>query len=187
MTRAYTYSWLAGLLFASLGVSSCTSSESSAALEGSAKSDNTAAAGHAAAIAGASGGSAGASGSSASAGSASAAPMKDDGAVTWSNIFTFDFRSCQVSTCHGAGTAGVVMTNKDAAWESLVNVPSAPDRPCAMLNKQRVVPGNPDESLLYIKLDVNAPCGQQMPIGGQLSQKSRDRIKAWIEMGAMKD
>jgi cytochrome c5 len=113
--------------------------------------------------------------------------MTDDGAVTWSNIFTFELRSCQVSTCHGSGLAGVVMTNKDAAWDSLVNKPAAPDRMCAQLGKQRVVPGKPDESLMYLKLDVNAPCGQQMPPGGQLSQKARDRVKAWIEMGAEKD
>jgi hypothetical protein len=50
-----------------------------------------------------------------------------------------------------------------------------------------VVPGEPDNSLMWLKLAVDAPCGQQMPVGGQLSQKARDRIRAWIEMGAKND
>jgi cytochrome c5 len=119
--------------------------------------------------------------------SGAAAPAKDDGEPTWSNIFTYDFRSCRVVNCHGGGTAGVDMTSKDAAWDSLVHQPANPKGMCAQLGKERIVPGQPDESLLYLKLDINAPCGQQMPAGGQLSQKARDRIKTWIEMGAAKE
>ena len=118
----------------------------------------------------------------------STAPATDDGAVTWSNIFAFDFRGCQVSNCHGNGTAGVVMTSKDAAWDTLVNQPASPTNMCTQLGKQRVVPGKPEESLLFLKLDGDsAPCGQQMPPGGQLSRKARARVRAWIEMGANQD
>ena len=119
--------------------------------------------------------------------SASSAPMIDDGAPTWTNIFTFELRSCRVSTCHGSGAAGIDMSSSEAALDSLIDQPANPARECAKLGKQRVVPGQPDESLLYLKLDINAPCGQQMPVGGQLSRKARDRIKAWIEMGAKRD
>ena len=55
---------------------------------------------------------------------------------------------------------------------------------CAMLGKKRVVPHEPDESLLYLKLTVDAPCGQQMPPGGQLRDDAREQVRAWIEAGA---
>jgi hypothetical protein len=38
-----------------------------------------------------------------------------------------------------------------------------------------------------MKLDINAPCGQQMPVGGQLSDKAIARIHDWIAMGAKND
>jgi hypothetical protein len=113
----------------------------------------------------------------------------DDGMPTFTNIFTFDFRSCRVSTCHGMGLAGVLMATQDSAWTSLVNQPSSSSSQakCMALGKQRVVPNDPDNSLLYLKLDVNAPCGQQMPPGGQLSRVARERIRTWIAMGALND
>jgi hypothetical protein len=114
-------------------------------------------------------------------------PTMDDDMPTFTNIYTFDFRSCRVETCHGGGLAGLNMSSQDYAWNSLVNQPANPDRLCAMLGKQRVVPSDPDNSLLYLKLDINAPCGQQMPPGGQLARKARERIRTWIALGAKND
>jgi uncharacterized membrane protein len=46
-----------------------------------------------------------------------------------------------------------------------------------------VVKGNPDSSLIYLKI-TNPPCGSKMPQGGSLSQGEIDTIKNWILGGA---
>lgn len=111
-------------------------------------------------------------------------PTMDDGMPTFTNIYTFDFRSCRVMTCHGGGLAGLNMSSQDYAWSSLVDQPPNPERLCAQLGKKRVVPNDPDDSLLCLKLEDNAPCGQPMPPGGQLSRAARARIRMWIALGA---
>jgi hypothetical protein len=113
--------------------------------------------------------------------------MPDDHKPTWSGIYQYELRACRVDVCHGGGLAGINMATKQGAYDSLVDHASDPTRPCAMLGKKRVVPGDPMNSLLYIKLDINVTCGQQMPPGGQLSQAARDRIRDWIMMGAKND
>jgi hypothetical protein len=116
-----------------------------------------------------------------------AAPAMDDGLPTWTGIYAFSFKSCQVDICHGRNLVGVNMTSKDAAYESLVGQPANASSMCAMLGKMRVVPGDPDNSLLFLKLDINAPCGQQMPVGGQLAAKQIQRVREWIMLGAKND
>jgi hypothetical protein len=117
-----------------------------------------------------------------------AAGATDDGAPTWSGIYTYTFRSCRVDTCHGGGLVGVAFATKDGAYESLVNQPANAMSKCAMLGKQRVVPNDPDNSLLFLKLDTKGtPCGQQMPPGGQLPDKQIQRVRDWIMLGAKND
>ena len=118
---------------------------------------------------------------------AESAPPPDDGKPTWSGIFNHTFRSCKNPICHGQGLAGIDMTTQQAAYDSLVGHASDPTRPCATLGLKRVEPGKPDESLLWLKLDINAPCGQQMPPGGSLPQEVRDRVRDWIAQGAKND
>jgi len=117
-----------------------------------------------------------------------AAGASDDGAPTWSGIYTHAFRTCRVDTCHGGGLVGVAFATKDGAYASLVNQPANATSKCAMLGKQRVVPNDPDNSLLYLKLDTKGtPCGQQMPPGGQLADKQIQRVRDWIMLGAKND
>jgi hypothetical protein len=117
-----------------------------------------------------------------------AAGAADDGAPTWTGIYTYSFRSCRVDTCHGGGLVGLTFATKDGAYASLVNQPANAMSKCAMLGKQRVVPNDPDNSLLFLKLDTKAtPCGQQMPPGGQLAAKEIQRVHDWIAMGAKDD
>jgi hypothetical protein len=111
----------------------------------------------------------------------------DGGAPTWSSLYGKEFWSCSNPACHGAGLAGVNFATKEAAWATLVGQPSNPMYECAKLGKQRVVPGDPDNSLLYLKLDINSPCGQQMPPGGSLSDTARERVREWILNGAKND
>lgn len=133
-----------------------------------------------------SGGAAGSGSAGTTSGAAGASAM-NDGAPTWSSLYAKELWSCSDTACHGGGLAGVNFATKDAAWATLVGQPSNPMRECAKLGKQRVVPGEPDNSLLYLKLDINAPCGQQMPPGGALSDAARERVRQWIMMGAKND
>ena len=47
-----------------------------------------------------------------------------------------------------------------------------------------VVPGNPESSILYKKIDGSGAYGSNMPLGGSLSQSQIAIIKQWIEEGA---
>ena len=119
---------------------------------------------------------------------AAGAPAKDDGAPTFTGIYTFTFSLCRNETCHGKGLAGLNMASYDAAYSSLVDHDSYPMGQCGMIGKKRVVPNDPENSLLYLKLfGDSAPCGQQMPPGGQLPPAAIQRVKDWISMGAKKD
>jgi hypothetical protein len=111
----------------------------------------------------------------------------DDGAATWSGIYMFEFKTCRLDICHGGGTAKLFMATKEAAYSSLVDQPALAAGPCGKSNKLRVAPNDPDNSLLYLKLDQTAPCGQQMPAGGQLTQAARERVREWIMRGANDD
>lgn len=118
---------------------------------------------------------------------AMSAPPPDDGKPTWSGIYNHSFRSCRNAICHGKGVAGVDMTSQQSAYDSLVGHASDPTRECAKLGLNRVEPGEPEKSLMWLKLDINAPCGQQMPPGGTLPQAVVDRVHDWIAQGAKND
>jgi hypothetical protein len=82
--------------------------------------------------------------------------------------------ACSGSGCHGAGpVANVDFSSEQRAFDSLTT---------------RVVPGNPDASLLYIRLDptlCEAPECQTMPLGrASLSDEKLSLVRAWIERGA---
>ena len=111
----------------------------------------------------------------------------EPGPPTWSSLYDNELWSCSNPMCHGGGLAGVNFASKDAAWHSLIDQPANPKFDCAGLGKKRIVPGDPDNSLLILKLDINAPCGQQMPPGGTLSDKAVARVREWIELGAKND
>lgn len=99
-------------------------------------------------------------------------------------LYAQAFWSCTRSICHGGAVAGLDMSTPAAAHAGLVNQPAQPEGACAFTAMTRVVPFQPDQSLLIGKLQPSAPCGQQMPIGGLLSQEHRDAVRAWIAAGA---
>jgi len=109
------------------------------------------------------------------------------GPRSFTQLYANTFASCKVDFCHGSGRAGLDMSSRDAAYRTLVDRPSSPTAECATLGKKRVLPGDPDESLLYLKLDINAPCGQQMPPGGAVSDDARQLVRDWIAAGAPDD
>jgi hypothetical protein len=106
---------------------------------------------------------------------------------TFTHIYEKAFKTCRLQ-CHGMGFSMLDMSSRKAAYESLVDHDTNPkNEACAKLGLKRVKPGEPEQSLLYRKLDVKAPCGQQMPPGGQLPQELRDEVREWIANGAKDD
>lgn len=72
-----------------------------------------------------------------------------------------------------------------AAYAALVGQTSI-SRDCA--GKSLVVPGKPEESLLYTKLTAKPPCGARMPFGGgALPDAQIEMVRSWIAAGASDD
>jgi hypothetical protein len=86
--------------------------------------------------------------------------------------------------CHG-GSGGLFLI-QGQSYSNLVNV----NAQAGCTTKKRVLPGNPDESVLYIRVSSNTPdtqCGpnSRMPQGSpRLPQASIDLIRDWILQGA---
>lgn len=93
--------------------------------------------------------------------------------------------NCAISGCHdgtGSSLPGSMNLRAENAFSNIVGVSSV-EKPA--LN--RVEPGDPDNSYLVRKLeggpDIN---GSRMPFGRPpLSQSQIDRIREWIDKGAL--
>jgi hypothetical protein len=103
----------------------------------------------------------------------------------------FENRGCTSAGCHsGNFPAGDLDLSPGVAWENLIDQPSA--TPPGYV---RVVPGQKDESLLWLNLAAgtlpdqwNAPL-RAMPQGGPppLTLDELEAVRLWIESGAPKD
>jgi hypothetical protein len=96
------------------------------------------------------------------------------------------FPNCAGGICHGGGAGSLDLSTRDAAYGALVSV-AAMGPQCGSSGARRVVPGDPDASLMYQKLLPNPPCGARMPGVGALTDDDIERIGAWIEDGAQND
>jgi hypothetical protein len=106
---------------------------------------------------------------------------------TFSHIYEGAFWSCR-SRCHVMGYSMLNMATREAAYAALVDQDSNPRNvECAPLGLKRVKPGDPDQSLLYLKLAILPPCGQQMPPGGLIRAELREEVRQWILNGAKDD
>jgi hypothetical protein len=93
---------------------------------------------------------------------------------------------CSGPACHGTAVGGnLVMTSASGAYANLVGQP-AEGVDCADLGLMRVEPGDPDSSLLYLKL-VDPPCGDPMPIAGPLDDDAIELVRRWIADGAVEE
>jgi len=99
---------------------------------------------------------------------------------------------CAVRFCHiGSTGATPIMSNKDHTYAQLVGVPASGTL-CAdagLAGLLRVVPGHPETSLLYLKVENPPPaglCGDPMPSGNSLPLEDLDieQIRQWIAQGA---
>jgi len=94
------------------------------------------------------------------------------------NVFT---PTCGITGCHGsiATQAGLVLVS-GSSYSSLVNVPSS-----QFSGLVRVIPSDPNNSLIIQKLEGAPNVGFRMPWGGPyLSQSTIDVIRQWIANGA---
>ncbi len=90
-------------------------------------------------------------------------------------------KSCHFSTCHGGDGAqsSLRLDNKQDAYDTLVGVDGLD------ANMVRVVPGDPEASLLYQTLLAPVEDVDLMPKSADgLAQYKIDAIRQWIEDGA---
>ncbi len=95
---------------------------------------------------------------------------------------------CNAGYCHGGGAGGLLMTDEATSYANLVEVDAAAPM-CAVT--VRVVPGAPDESVLWYRARPMAldggmePCAPKMPEGSTgLSDADGQLLLDWIEGGA---
>lgn len=90
---------------------------------------------------------------------------------------------CVNQGCHPGGGAPMSLA-AGAAYNNLVNVNSA------TYGKPRVAPGNPNNSVLYLKLIGDNTVGGiagRMPLGSALSATDIQAVRDWITKGAPND
>jgi hypothetical protein len=93
---------------------------------------------------------------------------------------------CALPFCHGGSGDYLQLSSKEIGYSSLVGTPAAgPD--CGATGLLRVDPGDPDASLLYLKV-TSPPCGSKMPIEygapEYLDSRQTTQIHDWIGAGA---
>ena len=111
--------------------------------------------------------------------------------------------SCSNAYCHYSGVgvrfSALDMSSRSYAYWSLVDQPAAGPG-CSRMGT-RVIPGNPDDSLLYLKVSQASPCGARMPAnpttlltkgtaefsGTPLPDDQQQLIADWIANGAKDD
>ena len=96
--------------------------------------------------------------------------------------------------CHGADIGHLMMSDKATAYAALVDVDAMGEnlvknmgKDCKDSGLKRVLPGDPDNSLLVKKLESTQPCGLPMPFGKMLTQEQIDQVRTWIKNGANDD
>jgi hypothetical protein len=104
---------------------------------------------------------------------------------TLSAIYREIFRpTCAAVFCHKDSRLGFDASSIERSYETLVNVMTETDQ-CGPTGLVRVVPGQPSQSLLYLKL-TEPPCGRRMPLlfDPNLDPRELEQIRSWIESGA---
>jgi len=95
---------------------------------------------------------------------------------------------CSGPLCHSSAAVGgnlpLTMAMDASVARDLLVDQSASGGECASSGATLVVPGEPDQSLIYLKLLEDPPCGTRMPVIGPLSDDEVARIRRWIEDGA---
>ena len=112
---------------------------------------------------------------------------------TFSEIYPLIYpqeTKAQCNFCHGLppneksnGNLSMGL-DKAAAYAALMDSSSTSAK-CQ--GHKHIVPGHPEESLLFLKV-TNPPCGDPMPLGGSpLTTEQIELIRSWIADGAKDD
>jgi hypothetical protein len=99
--------------------------------------------------------------------------------------------------CHGGPSGKLQMDTAKNAYENLVgvkamgmNLADTTGDDCKDTGLVRVVPKDPDHSLIMQKIDPpggKVPCGTVMPPVGTITSEQIEQVRAWIENGAKDD
>ena len=111
----------------------------------------------------------------------------DSGAATFTQVYALFNGRC--GTCHKGGSpdGNLSLSTKATAYAELVSV-KAEGSACRTGGKTRVVPGDPEASLLVEKLKPGPSCGLRMPQGGkQFTADELATVTSWIAAGANDD
>lgn len=92
-------------------------------------------------------------------------------------------KKCSFRACHGGDANAALRLDGAGAYENLVEVPSE-----QLTGMDRVSPGNPDASYLFLKLsEERPPMGVRMPPNQPLETNEIEAIRLWIAAGANND
>jgi hypothetical protein len=110
-------------------------------------------------------------------------------APTFATVYDTVFSTCK--TCHNGTVVklGLDLTTATTAYATLVDKAAftgGGEGKCGSATQKLVTPGKCQESLVYLKLRPNPPCGDQMPIGPALPAASVQLLCDWIDAGATK-
>ncbi len=106
----------------------------------------------------------------------------------------FENRGCTNGSCHGAAEAGGLDLRAGASYDNLIEVRSETADEATVPGLRRVVPGQKDQSLLFLNLaagtlpDIWTAPLRAMPIGlPGISVDELEALREWIEQGAPRD
>lgn len=97
-------------------------------------------------------------------------------------------QGCTAGYCHGGMAGGLELTDEATSYANLVEV-DATMAACGLT--QRVVPGAPEQSILWMRVrpaaeDMGMACAPKMPQGSMgLSDADATLVKEWIAGGAL--
>jgi hypothetical protein len=119
----------------------------------------------------------------------------DDPAPTLSSLRSSIFDSKCTTACHSGGNSAAGMLDMSHDLHAALVGVAATSSPCRSKQQKRVVAGDPNASLLYLKVmakihDAEAPCGESMPESVSFPALSTDEaelIRRWIAAGALND
>jgi hypothetical protein len=164
---------------------------------GTSVAGTTGSAGNGAAGMGAAGtsGAAGATGAAGAMGAAGTTGAAGTGAMQWTygagtlnGIENVLIQNC--GGCHFAAAGVTIQGGFSFSYANVTGAITSGNKACPNLDasKRRVVPGKPENSLLYIKISIDSPpagCGGHMPYKGQtLTPNVMGWIRDWILQGA---
>lgn len=109
--------------------------------------------------------------------------------ATFTRIYALLRQRCR--SCHQPGaTYSLDFSTKQIAYDELVggpNMGAAEFIVCSGFGYRRVVPGDPDASLLVQKLEATQPCGDRMPPGAMPDLGLSGEVRRWVSAGALND